>query len=89
MEEQGLRSRERSDMEPRFLYLCSKNNDNFNDHQWSYNSYTFRDHAGLKHMGNRYNTSLPEDRYKVWMMDYSYTQSGFWITEPKEKKAHC
>ncbi|XP_040478725.1 solute carrier family 66 member 3 isoform X1 [Ursus maritimus] len=33
VEDQGLGSRERPDLEPRFLHLCNKNNNHFNDHQ--------------------------------------------------------
>lgn len=43
-----------------------------------FSSHTFCDHAGLKYMGSSYNTSLPEDRREVWMMDILFPHTE-WI----------
>ncbi|GAB5570053.1 solute carrier family 66 member 3 isoform X2 [Prionailurus iriomotensis] len=43
-------------------YTCAtKNNNNDNDHRRSYDSYTFRDHACFKRVGNHHGPSLQED----------------------------
>ncbi|XP_047701154.1 solute carrier family 66 member 3 isoform X1 [Prionailurus viverrinus] len=61
VEDQGLRHRERPHLEPRCIHLCNKNNNNDNDHRRSYDSYTFRDHACFKRVGNHHGPSLQED----------------------------
>ncbi|XP_045303669.1 solute carrier family 66 member 3 isoform X2 [Leopardus geoffroyi] len=61
VEDPGLRHRERPHLEPRCIHLCNKNNNNHNDHRRSYDSYTFRDHACFKRVGNHHGPSLQED----------------------------
>ncbi|XP_053747133.1 solute carrier family 66 member 3 isoform X3 [Panthera pardus] len=61
VEDQGLGHRERPHLEPRCIHLCNKNNNNDNDHRRSYDSYTFRDHACFKRVGNHHGPSLQED----------------------------
>ncbi|XP_029794155.1 PQ-loop repeat-containing protein 3 isoform X2 [Suricata suricatta] len=64
VEEQGLGGRERPHLEPRCVHVCNKNNNNSNDHQRSYNSYAFPNHACVKRVGNRHGPSLQEDGCK-------------------------
>ncbi|XP_078301109.1 solute carrier family 66 member 3 isoform X3 [Panthera onca] len=61
VEDQGLGHRELPHLEPRCIHLCNKNNNNDNDHRRSYDSYTFRDHACFKRVGNHHGPSLQED----------------------------